>query len=118
MSIRPFLPITTRKLTRSLETVWSSKSLKKPIATATDLPSLNFETNVVFSPDGQYVLTGTAGMKAGVLSGGSEEERAGELAKAGGLGAGKLVIMSSRDLQVVRNICAFTSDRSHTESGD
>jgi hypothetical protein len=29
---------------------------------------------VTFSPSGDYVLTGTAGMKAGVLSGGGEEE--------------------------------------------
>ncbi|BGP57026.1 hypothetical protein JCM8202v2_004664 [Rhodotorula sphaerocarpa] len=84
--------------------VWSSKSLKKPIAVAESLPSLNSETNVTFSPDGQYILTGTAGMKAGVLAGGSEEERATELAQTGGLGKGSVVLLSSQDLHVVRKI--------------
>lgn len=90
--------------------VWSSKSLKKPIAVAESLPSLNSETNVTFSPDGQYILTGIAGMKAGVLAGGSEEERATELAQTGGLGKGSVVLLSSQDLHVVRKI--RTSSRS------
>lgn len=84
--------------------MWNAKSLKKPIATASALPSLNQETNVTFSPNGDYVLTGTAGMKAGILSGGGEEERANELASAGGIGAGQLVVLSSHDLRVVKKI--------------
>ncbi|KPV73768.1 uncharacterized protein RHOBADRAFT_45725, partial [Rhodotorula graminis WP1] len=49
--------------------LWNPKALKKPLSTATSLPSLNGETNACFSPDGQYVLTGTAGNRAGVLAG-------------------------------------------------
>lgn len=93
----------------SLSAVWSAKNLKKPIAVASSLPSLNQETNVTYSPNGEYVLTGTAGMKAGVLSGGGEEEKANELALGGGLGAGQLVILSSDDLQVVKKICKYVS---------
>ncbi|TKA55776.1 hypothetical protein B0A53_02912 [Rhodotorula sp. CCFEE 5036] len=84
--------------------LWNAKNLKKPIATASSLPSLNQETNVTFSPSGDYVLTGTAGMKAGVLSGGGEEERANELASTGGIGAGQLVVLSSHDLRIVKKI--------------
>ncbi|GAA5985995.1 hypothetical protein JCM10908_006364 [Rhodotorula pacifica] len=84
--------------------LWNAKNIKKPTAVASALPSLNQETNVTFSPGGEYVLTGTAGMRAGVLSGGGEEERAKELAHAGGLGAGRLAILSSRDLQVIKLI--------------
>ncbi|KWU46074.1 WD40 repeat-like protein, partial [Rhodotorula sp. JG-1b] len=69
--------------------LWNAKSLKKPIATASALPSLNQETNVTFSPNGDYVLTGTA---------------ANELASAGGIGAGQLVVLSSHDLRVVKKI--------------
>ncbi|GAA5863713.1 hypothetical protein JCM3774_001223 [Rhodotorula dairenensis] len=84
--------------------LWNAKNLKKPIAVASSLPSLNPETNVTYSPDGEYVLTGTAGMKAGVLSGGGEEEKANELALGGGLGAGQLVVLSAHELQVVKKI--------------
>lgn len=59
---------------------------------------------MTFSPSGDYVLTGTAGMKAGVLSGGGEEERANELASTGGIGAGQLVVLSSHDLRIVKKI--------------
>ncbi|GAA5901838.1 hypothetical protein JCM8208_003601 [Rhodotorula glutinis] len=90
--------------------LWNPKALKKPLFTATSLPSLNSETNACFSPDGQYVLTGTAGARAGVLAGGGEEERARELEKEkerGGEGKermGRVVVFRTEGLDRVREI--------------
>ncbi|CDR49463.1 RHTO0S27e00210g1_1 [Rhodotorula toruloides] len=84
--------------------LWNPKALKKPLAVATSLPSLNSETNAVFSPDSRYVLTGTAGARAGVLAGGVEEERAKELEKEGGMGAGRVMVFATDGLQLVRAI--------------
>ncbi|BGP33973.1 hypothetical protein JCM10296v2_005788 [Rhodotorula toruloides] len=84
--------------------LWNPKALKKPLAVATSLPSLNSETNAVFSPDSRYVLTGTAGSHAGVLAGGVEEERAKELEKEGGVGAGRVMVFATDGLQLVRAI--------------
>lgn len=91
-------------LTRGCRAVWNPKALKKPLAVATSLPSLNSETNAVFSPDSRYVLTGTAGARAGVLAGGVEEERAKELEKEGGMGAGRVMVFATDGLQLVRAI--------------
>jgi hypothetical protein len=87
----------------SFAAVWNVKAFKKPIATATDLPSLNPETNLVFSPDDQFVVTGTAGSKAGILAGGSEEALAREMAEKGITG-GKLVVLNRADLTVAHKI--------------
>ncbi|BGP01943.1 hypothetical protein RTBOTA2_005286 [Rhodotorula toruloides] len=84
--------------------LWNPKALKKPLAVATSLPSLNSETNAVFSPDSRYVLSGTAGAHAGVLAGGVEEERAKELEKEGGVGAGRVMVYATDGLQLVRAI--------------
>lgn len=81
--------------------VWVTRTLKKPIAVATDMPSLNPETNVIFSPDGAFVLTGTAGSQAGVLEGSAEAER---LKDGASYGSGKVVILNSKDLSVVRKL--------------
>ncbi|KAI5478700.1 WD repeat protein 70 [Pseudohyphozyma bogoriensis] len=83
--------------------LWDARALKKPLWTVSDLPSLNPETNVIFSPDEKYVLTGTAGVKAGVLAGQAEEEKAKELEKNGGEG-GKIVVISRERGEVVRKI--------------
>lgn len=83
--------------------VWDVKAFKKPIAVATDLPSLNPETNLVFSPDDQLIVTGTAGSKAGILAGGSEEALAKGLAEKGITG-GKLVVLNREGLTVAHKI--------------
>ncbi|KAL8292109.1 hypothetical protein RQP46_001575 [Phenoliferia psychrophenolica] len=89
--------------------LWDARAMKKPLFTATNLPSLNPEANLVFSPDEKYVLTGTAGSHAGVLAGAAEEEKAKELEKNGGVG-GKVVVMKREGLEVVRemNISPFS----------
>ncbi|GAA5988162.1 hypothetical protein JCM11641_003617 [Rhodosporidiobolus odoratus] len=80
--------------------LWNPKSLKTPLASATSLPSLNQETNLIFSPSGRYILTGTAGSKAGVVSGtGSAEEES-----TGVKGKGKVVVLNSETLETVRKI--------------
>ncbi|GAA5944878.1 hypothetical protein JCM3775_003545 [Rhodotorula graminis] len=88
--------------------LWNPKALKKPLSTATSLPSLNGETNACFSPDGQYVLTGTAGNRAGVLAGGggADEERARELERemGGEVGMGKVVVFRTEGMEKVREI--------------
>ena len=73
-----------------------------------DLPSLNPEANLVFSPDEKYILTGTAGSHAGVLAGAAEEEKAKELEKNGGVG-GKVVVLRREGLDVVRSLSASIS---------
>ena len=73
--------------------VWNPKSLKKPLSTITSLPSLNSETSLTFSPDGKYLLTGTAGSKAGVLPGNAEEMKAAELEKELGQRMGQVVVI-------------------------
>ncbi|KAK4704133.1 WD repeat-containing protein 70, partial [Phenoliferia sp. Uapishka_3] len=83
--------------------LWDTRSLKKPLCTAIDLPSLNPEANLVFSPDEKFILTGTAGAHAGVLAGAAEEEKAKELEKNGGVG-GKVVVLRKEGLGVVRSL--------------
>lgn len=73
--------------------VWNPKSLKKPLSVLTSLPSLNSETSLTFSPDGQYLLTGTAGSKAGVLPGNQQESKAAELEKELGQRMGEIVVI-------------------------
>jgi len=87
----------------ALFAVWDVKALKKPVAIATDLPSLNPEANLVFSPDDQFVVTGTAGSKAGILAGGSEEAMAREMAEKGITG-GKLVVLNREGLTVAHKV--------------
>ncbi|KAM0748750.1 WD40 repeat-like protein [Meredithblackwellia eburnea MCA 4105] len=68
--------------------LWNPKSLKKPIAAySTNLATLNGETNVAFSPDGKYVVTGTAGD--------------GLTAKGRG---GKLVVLRTEGLGLVKEL--------------
>ncbi|GAA5906824.1 WD40 repeat domain-containing protein [Sporobolomyces salmoneus] len=73
--------------------LWNPKSLKKPLSVLTSLPSLNSETSLTFSPDGQYLLTGTAGSKAGVLPGNQQESKAAELEKELGQRMGEIVVI-------------------------
>lgn len=86
-------------LVDSFLTVWDTKSFKKPLFTATDLPSLNPETNLIFSPDEKYILTGTSGAMAGILAGANKEIPIGE--------GGKVVVLKVDGLEVVRKLGEF-----------
>lgn len=77
--------------------------MKKPLFTATDLPSINAETNLIFSPDERYILTGTAGAQAGVLAGTADEEKLREAKSEAGKG-GKVVVLRKEGLEVVRTL--------------
>lgn len=41
--------------------VWDSRKIRKPIAVAENLDNLYSETNVIFSPDDKWVVTGLPG---------------------------------------------------------
>ncbi|KAL1922023.1 uncharacterized protein VTP21DRAFT_10665 [Calcarisporiella thermophila] len=43
--------------------VFDIRNFKKPVSVATELPTVNPETNVVFSPDERLIVTGTAAPK-------------------------------------------------------
>lgn len=91
--------------------MWDTKSFRKPLHTATDLPSLNGETNVVFSPNGEYIITGTAGSHAGVLAGQAEEEKARELAAGGVQKGGQVLVLRASDLGIVRRLGKSITER-------
>jgi hypothetical protein len=61
---------------------------------APDLSSLNPETNVIFSPDERYILTGTAGPQAGMVPGKQVETR--------GKPGGRIVVMERDTLNIVK----------------
>lgn len=84
--------------------MWDVKSFKKPLFIADNLPTLNPETNLIFSPDDKYLLTGTAGAHAGVLVGTAEEQRARE---AKGAQSGKVVILKVEGLEIVRQLSEY-----------
>jgi hypothetical protein len=65
--------------------VWETRSLRKPVATATGLGNIYAETNLIFSPDDQTLLTGTAVKK------GSED-------------FGEIVCLARENLEVERRI--------------
>ncbi|GAA5941632.1 WD40 repeat domain-containing protein [Sporobolomyces koalae] len=73
--------------------LWNPKAIKKPLATIDGLASLNAETSLVWSPDGRYLLTGTAGSKAGVLPGNAEEDKAKELERKLGTRKGQVIVI-------------------------
>lgn len=41
--------------------MWDTRKIRKPIAVAEDLGNIYSETNVIFSPDDKYVVTGLPG---------------------------------------------------------
>ena len=41
--------------------MWDSRKIRKPIAVAENLDNLYSETNVIFSPDDKWVVTGLPG---------------------------------------------------------
>ncbi|KAI8353169.1 WD40-repeat-containing domain protein [Mortierella sp. GBAus27b] len=69
--------------------LWDARNLKSPIAVAEDLATLNSETNVIFSPDERLILTGTGVRK--------------------NEGFGKIVMMNSDTLEVVRTMSVTQS---------
>lgn len=94
--------------------MWDARSLKRPLFTASSLPTLNPETNLIFSPDEKYLLTGTAGTHAGVVVGTVEEQKAKE-AKGGGE-SGKVVVLRAEGLDVVRSLSQLQVLRTSSRS--
>ncbi|KZT58448.1 WD40 repeat-like protein [Calocera cornea HHB12733] len=71
--------------------LWDTRKFKRPIATAS-APTLYPGTNVTFSPDGKYVVTGTS-------AGTTKEE-----AEAGTAGGGKLLLLKRENLELEREV--------------
>ncbi|KAF9951406.1 hypothetical protein BGZ72_007090 [Mortierella alpina] len=69
--------------------LWDVRNLKHPLMIAEDVATLNSETNVIFSPDERLILTGT-GVKKNE-------------------GYGKIVMMNSENLDVVRTVSVSQS---------
>ncbi|KAF9976190.1 hypothetical protein BGZ65_007931, partial [Modicella reniformis] len=69
--------------------LWDARNLKRYLAIVEDLATLNSETNVIFSPDERLILTGT-GVKKNE-------------------GYGKIVMMNSDTLEIVRTISVTQS---------
>lgn len=66
------------------------------MAVAENLSSLNPETNVIFSPDQRFVLTGTAGPRAGNVPGKEVDVR--------GKPGGRVIVMKRENLEIVREM--------------
>ena len=81
---------------RTFHLVWDARSFKSPVSIASNLSSLNPETNVIYSPDERFILTGTAGPKAGVVPGKEVDVR--------GKRGGRIVVMKKENLEVVREL--------------
>jgi WD40 repeat protein len=64
--------------------VWDIRSIKRAVATRSEIPALYPSTNAIFSPDNKYVVTG---------AGGTEKDNYGEL-----------LIMSRENLEVVKQL--------------
>lgn len=75
------------------------RNFKKPLAVKQDLPNFNSETNVIFSPDENYILTGTAGRAVNV---GSKQVELPE--RAATSSQGQLVVLRRSDLEVVSKL--------------
>lgn len=58
---------------------------------------------MIFSPDGRYILTGTAGAQAGVLGGTADEEKLSEATAEASRG-GKVVVLRVDGLGIVRTL--------------
>ncbi|KAF8951110.1 hypothetical protein BGZ52_000257, partial [Haplosporangium bisporale] len=69
--------------------LWDTRNLKHPLSIAEEVDSMNAEANVIFSPDERLILTGTSVKK--------------------NAGYGKIVMMNSSDLDIVRTISVTQS---------
>ncbi|KAE8224349.1 hypothetical protein CF319_g2730 [Tilletia indica] len=75
--------------------LWDARSLKKPLAVHEDLLSASAQTNVIFSNDEQYLLTGTAGSIP-------VDEDGVQRSKQGSGKSGEIVVLFRNDLSTVR----------------
>lgn len=64
--------------------VWDIRSIKRAVATRSEVPALYPSTNAIFSPDNKYVVTGAGGTEKG--------------------GYGELLFMSRENLDVVNQL--------------
>lgn len=62
------------------------------------MPSLNDETNIIFSPDENFIITGTAGAKAAVVPGRADAPADTSREK------GKLVVLKRDTLEIAREL--------------
>ncbi|KAF9915227.1 hypothetical protein BX616_006633 [Lobosporangium transversale] len=69
--------------------LWDVRNLKHPLSIAEDMATLNSEVNVIFSPDERLILTGTSVKK--------------------NEGYGKIVMMNSENLEIVRTVSVSKS---------
>ncbi|KAF9430674.1 hypothetical protein BGZ94_005104 [Podila epigama] len=69
--------------------LWDTRNLKHPLSIAEDLDVMNPEANVIFSPDERLILTGTSVKK--------------------NEGYGKIVMMNSSNLEIVRTVSVSQS---------
>lgn len=92
-------PLYTRLIDRP--PVWDIRAFKKPLAVNDQLTNLNSETNVIFSPDENYILTGTAGKAVTV---GNKQVDLAERAAAAGHANGQLAVLRRSDLQPVQKL--------------
>ncbi|KAH9075819.1 hypothetical protein EDB83DRAFT_2515499 [Lactarius deliciosus] len=49
--------------------LWDIRSIKRPVATRSEIPTLYPSTNAIFSPDNKYVVTGAGGTEKGDYGG-------------------------------------------------
>jgi len=77
--------------------LWDARAFKKPLAVHEDLPSASAQTNVIFSSDEQYLLTGTAG------SAPPEEDGGHSSPSRRGSKSGEIVVLSRENLSRVRS---------------
>ncbi|KAH9043727.1 hypothetical protein EDB85DRAFT_2138423 [Lactarius pseudohatsudake] len=49
--------------------LWDIRSIKRPVATRSEVPTLYPSTNAIFSPDNKYVVTGAGGTEKGDYGG-------------------------------------------------
>ena len=45
--------------------MWDPRNLRKPVAVASNLPNRYPETNLIYSPDGRYIMTGVPPINKG-----------------------------------------------------
>ena len=82
----------------SHRTDWDTRKFKKPVASIGGLPNLNAESNIIFSPDDRFVITGTAASKAAIIPGRPD------LDERGPAGKGRIVVLERDTLRTVRSI--------------
>lgn len=77
------------------------RAFKKPLAVNDELTNLNAETNVIFSPDENCILTGTAGKAVTVAN---KQVDLADRAAAAGHAHGQLAVLRRSDLKPVQKL--------------